>query len=514
MNGKRSKPGSEDAEDDKKRSSKKRSSDTPDTLLTNEALSSADLPIKSFSSSSFGTDNHKNGITDLPDALLKYRIGDYSTLKEQQKLRGVNRFFNQTIGEDRALNARIACYHVLTGQPEKLLKLLAKDPEIFFHTYPEISFKAAEQVYYNVSTVDLVYFLCDDDIWNKIKAFATNLPEDKRTPFFETWQKQQQAMGKGGADLLYVTSDKPPQYENCLETTEIFDVVLENKSLTRALLKNPDGIVCWKYRDNQVHLYYANPVTKVLEPIDVSKTLSETQQTAVDAFKSDMTKMRPNTVRRSSNAEHGLFKDIFSNRQTHQPIKLLRAGIHYKQDGIDTIDTHHDFNRLTNAYLKCIDLSQAAVAEQNPERNKALYTEADRVWRSELGRLQKEVIWVIQRFCEKKRPFCPLPNNFNASPFLRSFMIYNWRTDKQELLFDVKANEFLANFGVDSNSGFAIYKGEWEGWLGSILGRGSGASRGGVIDLIAKNRLSVDATNTVEIPIELPAPIAGLKLGR
>lgn len=62
------------------------------------------------------------------------RLGsdDFSNKKKQSNLRFVNRFFNQVIGEDRQLNARIAFRHVLTGQPRELLKLLAKVPDIFF----------------------------------------------------------------------------------------------------------------------------------------------------------------------------------------------------------------------------------------------------------------------------------------------------------------------------------------------------------------------------------------------
>lgn len=487
-----SKPGSDDAEDNKKQSS----SEAPDISLTNEASSSG--------TASANKPKERSDL-DVPDKVFKYSIGEFLTVQEQQKLRGVNLFFMQTIGEDRALNARLACRHVLTGQPEELLKLLSKDPEIFFHPYPEVTFKAAGQVYYNVSPADLVYFLCDDDMWGQVKVFAANLPEEQRTPFFEKWQAQQQAMGKGGADLLYVTGDTPPQYANCFETTDTINVFGDNQSLTRPLLKNPDGIVCWKSPNNQVHLYYANPATKALEPIDVSKDLSDIQRSDYEVFKASMTSMESNTVRRSSNAEHSLFKAILRNRQTHQPIKLTREGIHYKQDGIDYCDTHHDFNRLTNAYLKCIRLYQAARAERNSERRQALRDEANSVWRAELARLQKKVIWLLQRFCEKNRLFYPLPN-FNEPPFRRSLMIHNPITDKKELLFDVKTELFLSGFGIDdSNSGFALCKG-WSGPIGSLE-----LSVFGDDDLIAENRLTVDATNAVEIPIELPPPVAGLK---
>ena len=497
---------SDASEDDKKQSS----AEAVDAFSTNETSSSPTPLVDSLLTSSSGKAKLKMTLTDLPDDLLKYSIGDYLTLQECQNLSRVNRFFNQKIGEDRSLNARLACYHVLTGQPNELRKLLVKDPDLFFHQVPEVTFGAAGQVYYKVSPADLVYFLCDDDMWIKVKAFAINLPEDKCMPFFVKWQKQQQAMGQGGADLLYVAGDTPPQYEKCFETTETFNIHAKNYTLTRTLLKNPDGIVCWKDGNNQVNLYYVNPATKVLEPIDISETLSETEKSAVDAFKADMIKMEPNTVRRSNNAEHGLFKDVFSHNQTHQPIELIRAGIHYKQDGIDTIDTHHDFNRLTNAYLKCIRLYKAVHSAWNPEREKTLIIEGDSVWRAELGRIQKEVIWLLQRFCESNRRFSHLPNNFNSSPFRRGFLIHYWQTREFEWLFDVTTGEFSKDFGVDSDSGFAIRKGGYQAERYNSMGEAGQFE----CDLIAQNRLNLDATNAVEIPIELPAPVAGPKLGR
>jgi len=485
---------------------KKQSSGAPG-LSTNEVSSSAPQPSSAgvVYSNSSGTAKPKTPITALPQDVLKHCvIGKYLTPQAQVKLRLVSRFFDNIISKDKPLNARLACNHILTGQPEELLKLLAKDPELFFHKYPEVSFQAAEQVYYKVSPTDLVYFLCDDDMWEQVKTFAENLPKKKRMLFFEDWKKQQQAMGKGGADLLYVTGDNPPQYEDCFETTETFSLFGINQSLTRALLKNPDGIVCWKKDgDSQLYFYSPNRKTKVLESIDINKVLSETQQNAYESFKERMKRMEPNTVRRSSNAEHALFKDILSDRQAHQPIKLTRHGIHYKQNDIEYCDTHRDFNRLNNAYLKCIHLYQAADAEQRRERRDALYDEVNKVWRSELGRILKELIWLLQRYCEENRPFSSL-SNFSESSFQRSLMIDNyWICGCKALLFNVKTGEFLSDFAAES--GFAIYKGSSSTHAHGLSGYVpiGGGYRAGV-DLIAENKLTVEAVNAVERPVELP----------
>jgi len=349
-------------------------------------------------------------------------------------------------------------------------------------------------------------------MWNKVKAFAADLPEDKRTPFFEKWIKQQKAMGQGGADLLYVTGDTPPQYANCFQITQTF----YGKTLTRQLLKNPDGIVCWKDQNNNLLLYSPNHETQTLERIEEKSDLSLEQKAALTRFKEDMVQMEPTTVRRSNNQEHQLFQDLLRHGHTHAPIKLTRCGIHFKQDGIDSIDTHHDFNRVTNARLKCIRLYQAADAEPNKERQEELYAEADKVWRAELGHILKQVIWLLQRYCEENRPFYPVPN-VNDSPFVRSLMFYNWATFKDELLFSLKSGQFRKDFGVDSDSGFSLYKAPrgGAGWRAVAHGRvwsPFGPGRGG--DLFAEYRLPVDASNTVEIAIKLPTPAAGLKPGR
>lgn len=511
-----SRPGSDDSEDDKKQSS-----GAPDSSSTNGVSSRASqLSLaEAVSSDSSGSAKPKRSLTEMAEDNLNYSLGGFLTVAKQQKLRGVNRFFNQTIGEDIALNAQLACHHVLTGQPEELLKLLVKDPDIFFHKYPEVTFKAAGQVFYDVSPCDLIYFLCDDDMWNKVKAFAVDLPEEKRTPFLEKWQQQQTAIGKGGADLLYVTSNTPPQYASCFAIQENFDVWGGNTSIIIGL-KNPDGVVCWKSLDNQVHLYYANPKTKTLEPIK-RRDLSNTQQATYDAFNrrilDTMIYMRPEgsaRAERSSDEVHRLFQDIFLNSTTNEPIKLTREGIHYKEDGVDYIDTHYDANRVDNAYLKGIHLYLTADAEQNLERRRALYDEVHRVWRTECANALKKRIWVVQRYCEENRPFYPLPN-FNEPPFRRSLMIYNRKTDQNELLFDTKTEQFLSGFGQDDvRVGFSIYKGAEAGATGAcgreVAQRGTWRWRS---DLIAENRLTVDATNTIEIPIKLPTPSTGIAPG-
>lgn len=138
-----------------------------------------------------------------------------------------------------------------------------------------------------------------------------------------------------------------------------------------------------------MHWYYANLDTQTLEPIDIPLALQAGHQADYEAFVVRMTKMEPNSARRSSNQEHALIQAIMRHRDSKKPIHLHRDGIHYRQDDIDFIDTHYDFNRIVYAHLKCIRLNI----------NHDLFTdnEANRVWRKELGHVQAEVMWLVQR---------------------------------------------------------------------------------------------------------------------
>lgn len=193
---------------------------------------------------------------------------------------------------------------------------------------------------------------------------------------------------------MKVTGEHPPQYTSICNVTHTFNVFAEAKSIQRALLKNPDGIICWKTPDNRLNWYYANHDTQTLERIDIPHELQEAHQGEYDALAAHMTNMEPNTARRSSNQEHALIFAIMRHQDSKHPLHLVREGIHYRQDDIDFIDTHYDFNRIVNAYLKCVRLY-----------NSGKYTEGDREWRRGLGHVQREVMWLVQRYCEIDRSF-------------------------------------------------------------------------------------------------------------
>lgn len=387
----------------------------------------------------------------------------------------------------------------ITGQPKRVLMLLKVDPLLFFKKDHEIT-DPSGRTWFNVSAADLISFLGDDDLLDKVHTFAGQLePEDIRQEFFKQWHAHQSSKAHGGADIVMMRRDSEPKYAAIRQCKNTFNVYGEIMTTERELLTNPDGIVCRKSSDNKLHWYYANPDTKKLQPIEINalgKLENQEDQDLYDALCTRMQNMEPNTptARRLSHDEHQLFERHAHIRDTKAPVKIHREGIHYRQNGIDYIDTHYDFNLLINAYLKCIRLYHVAEDKANRSQMKLLFNRADKAWRN-LGREQRCMpLWLLQRYCEEGRTFWPLAEEYKKTKFIRNFKIYNYKTlpPVEEEVFDVKSGKFSKDFGSNVHSGFAIYKGRISPRCGPRKHRGRLA-----VDLIAVNQLIRDASNHI-----------------
>lgn len=367
---------------------------------------------------------------------------------------------------------------VLRGQPERVLELLKADPLLFFEKYKTIT-DPSGRTFSNVSAADLIPWIGDDDMLDKVNTFAEQLePDELRQAFFKQWRKhlgfpdenesnQTRTRPLGGADIVMVVSDSKPKYDEIQKCTNTFNVFGDTMTAERVLLTNPDGLVCRKSSNDQLHWYYANPKTKELEPIEIKEPDTEEDKALYAELCESMLHMEPDTptARRSSDNEHQFFETYAQIIGTKEPIKIHREGIHYQQDGIAYTDTHHDPNPLINAYLKCIRLYNAAYNTTDKDQRETLYNQADEAWRK-LGREQQSLIWLLQRHCEEGRSFWPLAENYKNTAFVRTFIIDNYTTNPsvKEKVFDVKTGKFTKDFGAgDINSGFAIYKGV-RGW--------------------------------------------------
>lgn len=295
--------------------------------------------------------------------------------------------------------------------------------------------------------------------------------------------------------MVFVSNEEnPPLYTMIRQKIYTSTIFGETLTATKQLLKNPDGIICWQDSDNGLHWYYANPRTQSLDPITMRLEFRLENATQLEAFVKSMVKMEPWTARRSSDQEHELFSALFINALTNEPITVVRQGIHYQQDGIAYTDTHYDFNRLENAYLKFIELYN-----HNP-------SDCHEFWQAVLSRVQKEVMWVVQTYCDRNYMFYPTPDNFKITPLTRSFKVFDPINQEYKSLFDVRSGNFSEDFGI--NSGFGLCKDEGEGLSGYpspsmrsaiTLDYGTAAARR---DFFAINRLIDTAIQLIEAPID------------
>ena len=423
-----------------------------------------------------------------PDMLKQ--IGLFLSIEEMQtaelelsKPTGKLRFFQSTINEFSVLN------DVITGNLESLIDAVRGNPELLFILSDSIT-DPAGQIFYKVCPYQMMLFLCDDDMLNQVMRVVSPLPEQ----LGKQMKLIQAGLHQGGADLIKL--DRDPQvlnFEDILRfrtSYTMFDGTI--KEVTFPLLENPDGVLYYKDEHNQDHWYRANQATRTIEPIELAPRLTLQQQEAYINLVTSMNAMEPMSARRSSNDEHQFIvnnmrylDDVKTKAMT--PVTLVRQGITYIQDGTRYRDTRHDFNRHTNAYRKCIRLYE-----------QSLWADGDRVWQRELGHAQKEVMWLLQRYCEENRPFFPLSVHYKTEPFRRGFKFVNWGDGSGRIGDIYSANTDLFRVGFGSN--FGLYKGADPFAVGGGRRVWGGGCWRCAVDLVAVTRLVEDAkTNVVEL---------------
>ena len=340
----------------------------------------------------------QSNLKTLPPDIFK-QIGSYVSPNDMQtaelelsKPSGRIRFFQSTLDELSVLN------DVMTGNLESLIAVVRTNPELLFIKSDRIT-DPAGQIFYNVSPYEMMLFLCDDDMLNQVMPVVSAL----REKFGKKIKTIHASLQQGGADLIKL--DRDPRLLNVEDILRFrTSYTLSDgtiKEVTFPLLENPDGVLYYKDEHNQEHWFYANQATRTIEPIELAPRLTDKQKDAYEQLVTSMNAMEPMSARRSSNDEHQFIANhmcSLKNTRTMTPVQLVRFGMTYIQDGIRYRDTRYDFNRYTNAYRKYIRLSA-----------QHLWPDADRVWQRELGHVQKEVVWLLQRYCEENRPFYTSP---------------------------------------------------------------------------------------------------------
>lgn len=444
----------------------------------------------------------------------------------------------------------------------------ANKTSLFFKKCAQIN-DPSGQVFHNVSPAELIDMVCDDDMQRQVAEFAQTLPEERRQRFLSDWKKQRALRGRGGADLLKVTQDpKTMSFDELLKTTQTYTAFGEQLSATFPLLQNPNGLIYYKDDTNQVHWYYADKEAYTVREIQVDESLdndtynrfkssmdnmeamsarrsSHEEYQLISTFMRDAKNQKPIQLVREghqyvrneiplsrilsslneaefiqlksqlSNHAQGLIK--FATESDYQEKFFSyaeRCALQEKwPEGLEALrdklliptsvqvsycDIQYDFNRYYNVYRQCIRLWGSN--NRNDD-----WIKAANIWEKELGSIQKEVMWLLQRYCEENRPFYRMPDNYKELPFIRSLKVEKLKNGKFQLfdIYDRSSGFFDEEFGTVS----AVYKGRW--WPSGV---GGGAGRAGCAasargDLVAVSRHVEDAkANVVEFRPDASLP--------
>ncbi len=364
--------------------------------------------------------------------------------------------------------------NVVQGNLEALINQVVENPQLYFKKGQVTD--PSGTTFYNVSAYQLVKFLCDADMDERIRSLIPNTIRVQRGIRLvdldtQAIREQQYAqIGCGGADLVKMDRDPTTlDFEEIMRFKTTYTINGVPTAVVLPLLENPDGIIYYQNPvTEQPQLYYANQNTKTVEPLEL-KISSPGEQKALDELYASFNEVENNSARRSNDEEHALIARLSKH-------ELSRKGIQYVHQGKRYCDNRIEF-KLINAYRKCIRLYGKQCRD------------GDDYWCTGVGGAQRQVLWVLQRLCEPDRPSFPLPD-FNASPFQRSFKIYNYVSDEKSVCLAGRLVNALGR-------AFAVFKG------GCLQPRGVSVAPCrsrvglGLVDLVAVNWLIEDAKTRV-----------------
>jgi hypothetical protein len=360
-------------------------------------------------------------------------IADYLPVNDILRVMSLSnttrRLFKPSLAVKMGNKAR-AC--VVQGNLDTLIRISQAIPEALFQKGGIIDPRG--RIFYDASAFQLIHFLCDVKMKNRLTRFIPNK--------FNHQRRQQIAeLGSGGADLVKLArnplSVSSNGFEGFTEFKQTF--TLDNgkqREVSFPLLENIDGIIYYQDKHNDVHFYYVNRLTQDIIPLEPN-IHSEEDQKSLTTFKASFATMEMNSARRSSDREHQLITQLFQRT-------LHRQGLHYQHHGVRYQDSCTAF-RLINAYRTCIRLYEEARFDE--------YHAADDYWRRGVGLLQGEEVWLLQGICSSVRthPFYYWPSYVGKSKRRDTF--YDFCYPKPRSVF--VAGNLITTLG----SGFALYKG-------------------------------------------------------
>lgn len=409
------------------------------------------------SSSSSASTAPRGKLDPLPEGIVDHTISSYLSPKERHKLAVASPvFFRPSVYLTELLFA------VAIGDPDAVVHMIRRtSPDKLFEKSDVTD--ACGQIFHDVSPLQLMLFLFDWDMLNKIKPLIS-------AEYREIAHQQCLEMQGGGADL--VKMDQDPRAVPFIELTRYIE-----DGETYSLLENKDGIIFW---NNQ--FFYANQETQTVTLI--TAVVPEDEQPLLNTLRTSLNDMENNSARRTSTVEHEFFARIMGHR-------LERHGIYYERNGVHYQDTR-DGVALINAYRKYIRIYDA-------HQNRTPWNHVEQAWIEVVGLAQRVLpIHILQRFCEKNKPFYPLQtltvNDLRVAPFKRTLQIHNWVTNRRVCLLPLHAN---AGIGFS----FSIYKDT----NGRVAGGGANEAGGAAwTDRVAVRRIEeVGKANVAEFMREL-----------
>lgn len=383
---------------------------------------------------------------NLPDELCK-EILDYLSLNDIAKLASTSKLMHEYCKPILCLKA------VVSANQEALAALVQANPEALFLKGDVVDL--AGQTFYNVSPYQLMIFLADA----QLLQFIMDLVRPKMsTEMKKALCSQYEEIDSGGADLVKIVRESGSLSLDMLGPQEL-SYRLKGKAFNVTVpgLENPDGMVCFINKStNKKQLYYVTSEKMV----EIKPQNHSDQQQIFLALDDVFAHMEDNSSQRSSNNIHQLLATTLRHPKTNQPIILQRKGITYQTtDGVRYCDYRYDFNRYYATSRQCIRLQNEykAVAidyfrDDADDLDAAAAQDVNQCW-LELGKRQKEVMWLLQILCQKDMPFYSSSMMNKSIMNRRDFIIKDCSHTLKENVYT--ANEIARNLG----SRFTLYKG-------------------------------------------------------
>lgn len=416
-----------------------------------------------------------------------------------------------------------AAYAVLSANADQVIQIVAINPKWFFRKVPFVRGPDDETVYEDVSAADLIVFLCDAVMQQRLIASLNDMSARKRALFIRLWDDfaETQWQKQGGPDVMSVDRDPGGlNFKQFLQFYHTESISSGTVYLSYPLIQNPDALIYFRNPQGKVTWYRVEIETHARWQVTIDPEALAEHAEEYALLLDRMEEMKPMSARRSSDAEWLLFQQIMRYGDEKKPVTLWREGVRYTRLEIPSAcifasftrqeflelryifwipkdrliryvtennyqttrfnlveiavlqkywpaslmhlkkqirfpdarpvayqDTVYDFNRYFNAYSKCL-LYRGYYPEWSIFWHSTYRLHeriANAIFRHYLGRVQKEVSWLLQSLCEPLQLFDPQNTLGNEFPVQRTFELEG---ENKPVVYSRKTGKFMNHFGT------------------------------------------------------------------